>query len=349
MKNILLFLLLISLLSFPVFAGPQSTTYELKEYGFGMGGTQYNDSTTYSLFGNIGEDQNGSTNSTTTFTMNQGLVFTLQTDTQSAPTFTNPGSNYDRLKFVINQTGTSPIGTDIAYLLQVSTDSSFATNNKYIQADDTLGSSMVWQTYTNWGGSSGQYITGLTNNTFYYIRIKARQGKFTESPWSQSATATTSDPSLTFGINSSTITFDNLNPGNSYTDNTKSTIFTTSTNAYNGYIIYGRDTSALDTTIPNYSAPNSAPTTWSSGAGFGYTTNDSSLSGGTADRFTNGGPKYAGFTTSSPGDPVADHAGPIISPISNENFTISYKVTAATTTNAGRYTSTVLYVVVPTY
>lgn len=84
--------------------------------------------------------------------------------------------------------------------------------------------------------------------------------------------------------------------------------------------------------------------------GFGYTTNDSNLSGGTANRFTAGGPKHAGFTTATPGDPVADHTEVIEDPtVTNEQFTITYRVTASETTTAGAYTNTVIYVVVPTY
>ena len=100
--------------------------------------------------------------------------------------------------------------------------------------------------------------------------------------------------------------------------------------------------------IANYASPNSAPTTWS-GTGFGYSTDDNSLTGGTGDRFTNGGPKFAGFTTSAPGDPVADHSGPVLTEISNENFNISYRVSADQNTSAGTYTTTVIYVVVPEY
>ncbi|MBI1863168.1 hypothetical protein HYS00_03540, partial [Candidatus Microgenomates bacterium] len=93
---------------------------------------------------------------------------------------------------------------------------------------------------------------------------------------------------------------------------------------------------------------NASPTSWS-GVGFGYTTDDSNLTGGTVDRFTNGGPKYAGFGTSAPGDPVADHAGAITTPVSNESFTISYRVTGNVLTKAGTYSTTVIYTVVPTY
>ena len=331
---------------FKVFAGPQSTTYELKEFGFGSGGTEGTNSTNYTLFG-IGGEIDADKLDSTSYTTNNGLTFTLQANTPAVPTFTNPGTNYDRLKYVIDDGGNP---TDAQFLLAISKDNFVTTS--YVQADNTVGSSQVWQTYTTWGGASGAYVTGLSENTTYKLKVKARQGNFTESPFSAVASVATSVPSLTFGIDSAAVTFTNLGPSNSYTDSTKTTVLTTSTNAYNGYIIYGRDTAALTSgsnTIANYTSPNSAPTTWS-GIGFGYTTDDSSLSGGTVDRFTNGGPKYAGFGTSSPGDPVADHTAVILTPVSSEVFNISYRVTAdSVTTKPGSYTTTVLYVVVPTY
>ncbi len=331
---------------FPVLAGPTSTTYELKEYGFGSGGTEGTNSTNYSLFGIGGEIDADKLNSTS-YTSENGLTYTLQVNTPAAPTFTNPGTNYDRLKYVIDNGGNP---TDAQFLLAISKDNFVST--QFVQTDNTVGTGQVWQTYAQWGGASGAYVTGLLENTSYSLKVKARQGNYTESPYSAVASVSTSVPSLTFGIDSAAVTFTNLGPGNSYTDTTKSTVLTTSTNAYNGYIIYGRDTAVLTSganTIVNFASPNSAPTVWS-GIGFGYTTDDNNLSGGTADRFTNGGAKYAGFGTSTPGDPVADHTATILTPVSNEVFNITYRVTAdSVTTLPGTYTTTVVYVVVPTY
>jgi len=101
------------------------------------------------------------------------------------------------------------------------------------------------------------------------------------------------------------------------------------------------------TTIADFASANSSPSSWS-GTGFGYTTSDNDLTGGTNTRFGSG-TNYAGFTTASPGDPVADHAGPVLSAISNEAFTITYRVTTTSSKKAGKYTTTVLYNVVPQY
>lgn len=327
-------------------AGPESTNYELVEYGFGSGGTASSSSTNYSMNALMGEQT--ASQSSTNYSVESGLNFTQQANVPPAPTFTNPSNNYDRLKIVINEGGNP---SDTTYAIAISTDN-FATT-QYVQDDGTIGntlSSEDWQTYTDWGGATGTWITGLSQSTTYTVKVKAEQGTYTETGWGPTTSADTTDPSLTFSVSSDSITFNNLNAGNSWTDSTQSTTVTTSTNAYNGYVVYGSVTQPLTfnaTTIANYASPNSAPTTWS-GTGFGYTTNDNDLTGGTADRFDNA-TKYAGFGTTAPGDPVADHAGPVVTPIVDEEFIISYRVTVANTQTAGPYTSTILYIVVPEY
>ena len=329
---------------------PSSTNFKIQEYNFGSGGTASASSSNFSMFGIAGQVEFGRPFSAN-FKAGTGLTYTMKASVSAAPTFTNPSNNYDRLKFTLT-TGNNP--SDYKYAIAISTDN-FATDTRYIKSDNTIGTTLTnadFQTYTTWGGASGAYVTGLIQNTTYTIKVETRQGSYTEAEYGPTAQAATTTPSLTFSVNSSTLTFNNLNSGNAYTDSTKSTIVTTSTNAYNGYVVNARSTGPLTAsgfgTIADYGSPNSTPTIWA-GTGFGYTTNDSSLTGGTADRFTNGGPKYAGFTTSSPGDPVADHPGPVTTAISNENFTISYNVVTTQTQPAARYSTTVLYIVVPTY
>ncbi len=346
-------LLICSILAQSASAGPTSTNYELKDYAFGGGGTATSSSTNYSIFGVAGEVEFGKPGSAN-YKAGTGLIYTLQANVPPAPTWTNPATNYDRLKLVI-QTGGNP--TDALYAVAIS-DDSFVTT-QYVKSDFTIGSTLSlsdWLPYntgaTNWGGTAGKFIRTLKTGTTYQVKVAAKRGNFTETGFGPTASAATSNPSLTFGISSSTLTFNNLNPANSFTDNTKTTVLTTSTNAFNGYITYGRETAVLtsgSSTIPDFASPNSAPTVWS-GTGFGYTTDDNNLSGGAADRFTNGGPKHAGFTTSAPGDPVADHTAVIEDPtVTSEQFTITYRVTAQDTTAPGAYTNTVIYVVVPTY
>lgn len=350
MRKLLSAILLITLLALPpsVFAGPESETYELVEYGFGSGSTASSSAGQYALSGILGEVDVGSPSSES-YNLRAGLIFTHMANVPPAPTLTNPSTNYERLQIVINEGGNP---SDTKYAVAI-TDDNWATT-RWVQSDATIGTALGaedYLTYAGWGSASGTVITGLKQSTTYKARVKAIQGSFTESGLGPEAQATTSEPSLTFGVDAQSVTFSNLNAGNSYTDSSQSTILTTSTNAYNGYIINARTTGLLTSggnTIPAFSGTNASPASWT-GTGFGYTTDDSSLTGGTANRFTNGGPKYAGFTTASPGDPVADHEGPVTTPISNEQFTVSYRVTANETQRSGTYATTVLYIVVPEY
>lgn len=351
MKPVLILFSILSVIFFvpaQLLAGPSNASYELVEYGFGNGGTKNSTNGTFRLNAVAGE-QNGGLGSNGTYKIGDGLIFTHLANVPPAPTFSNPSSNYDRLRFILNQGGNP---SDAEYAIAISTDN-FTTTN-YVQNDNTIGSvlgSEDWQTYSAWGSGSGEYITGLTSSTTYKIKVMARQGDFTQTGYGPEASSATVDPTLTFSVSANSITFDNLNSGNSYTDSSKSTVLTTSTNAYNGYIVYAHETAPLtssSTTIANYAGTNSTPTSWT-GTGFGYTTDDANLSGGTANRFTSGGPNYAGFVTSLPGDPVADHAGPVTTAISNEVFNIGYRVTVPSTQNAGTYTTRIIYIVVPTF
>jgi hypothetical protein len=325
---------------------PSSAHFQIQSYSFGSGSTN-SASTNYGLNGVAGEVEFGQPGSSN-YQIGSGLTYMMKANVPGAPTLSTPNNNYDRILFVISTSGNP---TDTTYALQISTSSDFSTGVNYINSDGTFSPTLTtgnFQTYTAWGGASGTYVTGLTNSTTYYIRAKARQGDFTESEWGPSASKTTNDPALTFTINNPAITFNNLNAGNSYTDSSQSDIITTTSNAINGYVVYGYETQSLtDTTgdhISDYSSPNSAPTSWS-GLGFGYTTSDTTLSGtGGANRFNNG-TYYAGFGTTAPGDPVDDNTGPV----TNDAQTLSYRVTANSSTPAGTYKNTVIYTIVPSY
>jgi len=325
---------------------PTSTHYQIQNYSFGSGSTN-SASTNFGLNGVAGEVEFGQPFSSS-YQLGSGLTYMMKANVPGAPTLATPNNSYDRILFIIN---TSNNPSDTTYALQISTSSDFSTGVNYIKQDGTVGSSLTtadYLTYAGWGGASGSYVTGLTSGTTYYIRTKARQGDFTESEYGPTASITTQTPALTFTIDNPAITFNNLNSGNSYTDSTQSDTLTTTTNAINGYTIYGRETQALTTTgggtISDYLSPNSAPTAWS-GLGFGYTTSDTTLGGsGGANRFNNG-TDYAGFGTSVPGDPVDDNTGPV----SGDAKTVSYRVTVNNATPAGTYRNTIIYTIVPTY
>lgn len=123
---------------------------------------------------------------------------------------------------------------------------------------------------------------------------------------------------------------------------------TITTNSGSGYTIYMRYTAAPSSganSIDDHTGSNGTPTTMSAGTeAFGYTTNDATLGTGTADRFTNGGPKYAAFTTSNA--EVAYSA----SAVTSQTTRFGYAVGVSGTTPAGNYgSSTVIITAVPAY
>jgi hypothetical protein len=330
-------------------ASPQSTTYKLIEYGFGSGGSTNSASTNYGLYANTGEVSIGLPGSST-YKAGLGLIFTLTANTPAVPTLSIPAGNYDRIKIVID-TGSNPI--DATYAIAISTDN-FANDIRYVKSDKSVSTTQAagdFLSYSGWGGASGTFIWGLNYNTAYYIKVKARQGNFTDSPYSLAANITTGNPTLSFGLDTSSITFSNLNSGNSYTDSSRQTILTTSTNAYNGYIVYANENQSLTysgKTIADYNSSNETPTTWS-GTGFGYNSSDVSLDTGPglANRFV--GSKYAGFQILSQ-DPVVDHTAIVDNTaISIESFIISYRVTTPSTQEGGSYTNSIIYTIVPIY
>ncbi len=215
----------------PQQAGPQSTTYEIKSYEFGSGGISGDTSTTYSLFGNSGQVDGTSLNSTT-YTNQPGLTYLLTTNVPGSPTVSN-NSNlyYNKLSVTLN---TSNNPSDTVYAIKV-----VSSGTQYIQADNTLGVSPVWQTNTTWG-ASGFTVIGLTPGTGYTISVSARQGAYTQSAFGPSTTVSTANPTVSFSLNSNALTFPNLDPGT--VKNSTSTITTTvSTNGVGGVTIYAYD------------------------------------------------------------------------------------------------------------
>lgn len=122
------------------------------------------------------------------------------------------------------------------------------------------------------------------------------------------------------------------------------------TNASGGYVIYLRHTQQLTNvasdTIANHTGTNGSPTAFSAAGteGWGYTTDDDTLTGGTADRFTNGGIFWAGFSTSN--NPVVDNTA---ATAGSETTRVGHQVGIANSTPAGDYDTTMVYTIVATY
>ncbi|MEI6569376.1 MAG: LamG-like jellyroll fold domain-containing protein, partial [Verrucomicrobiota bacterium] len=94
----------------------------------------------------------------------------------------NENGNPATTEFCINETGTA----------------------KYVQADGTLDATAVWQSTTAWGTKT---ITGLSVNTSYTFKVKAKNGANVETVYSGTATLQTlSNVPLTPTVNNATTT-----------------------------------------------------------------------------------------------------------------------------------------------
>jgi hypothetical protein len=187
-------------------AMPASTTYEIRDYGFGSGGSDVANSSTYSSIGLTGEVSSTQLGGTA-YDLGPGLLYAQQTNTPAAPTLTNPSNYYNRLQIVLD-TGSNP--SDTTFAIAVSSDNFVTTN--YLQADGTLGATAVYRTYTAWGGASGAAIIGLQPGTTYKAKVKAVQTKYTESGYSAEASASTSQSQLSFDIDISVTDSDTAAP-----------------------------------------------------------------------------------------------------------------------------------------
>lgn len=179
---------------------PATTNYQLNSYGFGSGGTANSGTATYSLEGMAGE-VGGIKTTTVTYGAKPGFIETQQANLPKLSNLhNNGGAFYNKLRFIIDQQGNPG---DALYALSISTDN-FSSDIRYVKSDNTVGTSLSlsdYQSYATWGGATGGDIIGLNAGTTYYVRVKATQGKFTESDWGPiSSAATSTNPSITFSV-----------------------------------------------------------------------------------------------------------------------------------------------------
>lgn len=194
-------------MGFFLFAFPASTNYQLEGYGFGAGGEDNMTSANYAsdaITGEVSDDQLTGAN----YNLGAGLSFEIMANVPPAPTFTNPSNYYNKLNLILN-TGGNP--TDTKFAIAISSDNFVTTN--YVQSDNTVGATLGiedYQTYAAWGGATGFDIIGLAPSTTYKVKIKAFQGKFSESGYGPTATAATVSSQLSFSLSTNTINFGSL-------------------------------------------------------------------------------------------------------------------------------------------
>jgi hypothetical protein len=368
-RNKLTLMIVSCLLLIPAVALAQtmtSTDYQLEGSTFDGGG-QSSSSTDYSSRDSIGDIETGNSSSTD-YKNPSGFQPGAYPGIPATPTLTNTGGTlYNSLDFVVATGGGQQ--SDTTYAIAISSDDFVTTY--YIQTDDTLGSSEAWQTHSGWNSGTGERVTGLSPSTTYKIKVKASYGSGSgaddfESGFSQTASATTAAPSLTFaiaGISSGTaiagvtttvtstasaIGYGSLTVGDG-SPNIAAQRLTVTTNATGGYTATVRQdadlTSSSGDTIAPVSGTNASPAAFPTGftnGRLGYHTTDSSLCTGTAGRFS-ANDTYSRLETTPYEVACATGA------VSAEQTDIVYKLVIGTLQEAGNYTNVVTYIATATY
>lgn len=282
-------------------AAPSSSNFILRNYEIGSGGVSNATSGNYKLNG-VSGTQTGDTQSSATYTIDNGLSNSQTANVPLTPTLTNPNQYYNRLRIQLNP-GQDP--SDTKYLIAISSDNFVTTN--YVQADNTIGPSNAitnYQTYTAWGGASGTTILNLSKSTAYQVKVKAMQGNHTNTGYSPTASASTVAPSLIviLSITSSNtppfpLNFPSLTPGTvaSASDDIE---FVLTSNALNGGNVYIKSNNAgLSSTLASNTISSTTADLASALSGYGaQVTSVSQL---------NGGP----FTSESPYNGTSDNVG----------------------------------------
>jgi hypothetical protein len=230
-------------------------------------------------------------------------------------------------------------------------DESGAATDPY---EYSIGTTQGGTDVKGWTALTGEDLeetaTSLTLQTseVYYFNVRA-----TDNAGNQAVVSSDGQmvlPTLSFTASPTTLSFANLNSGNSYTD-TKDTTLSTETNAYNGYAVRAWAFTPLQTSgggfsIPWHNGDWNAPAT--AGAGYGYSSSDADIADIGSDVFDFlGTPKYAPFVSSAPGNIIADRDSPTTG--SPENFTIRHRVQSSASQAAGDYESTIIYIVTAEY
>lgn len=314
-----------------------STNYYIKDASLGGGSTNSSTSTTYKLNAAAGDTQ-GPTTSSATYQTKSGVVQGDQANVPTAPTLSNNGGlYYNKLNFIINIAGNP---TDSTYSVAVSTTSNFTVTN-YVQADGTLNTTPVYQTYAAWGSGVGTLAVGLIPNTAYWFKVNAIQGKFSASGYGPSATTSTASTTLSYSLSPNSLNLGSLLSGSVVSSSTIS--FTYATNAANGGNIYmaGATTGLVSASSSNYSINVSPPSgdlsVLSSGFGLQALTASAPL---TMQSPYNGTSNVAGSIYTS-FQPVFSASAPVTGGTATAKFIAKSSIT---TPSAIDYTDTITFV-----
>jgi hypothetical protein len=253
-----------------------SPSYQLQSYGINGAASNSAASASYRLESATGQVQSG-TSTSTTYSGKSGSIQAQQASVPPAPMLSNGNATYYNKLGLILATGGNP--SDTVYAVAISPNS-FATTY-YVQADGSLSTTPLFQTYTQWGGSSGTTIINLTSGTTYQVKVSAMQGTFTNTAYGPIAMSTTASPSLSFSISPSSITIPSLLSGTVVTSSAMTSGFATNAN-YGGSIYVADSTAGLRSASRSVTISSVSTTLSSATHGYG-------IRGSTVSQ-TSGGP-----------------------------------------------------------
>jgi len=219
---------------------------------------------------------------------------------------------------------------DAEYAIAMSDDN--WTTTRYIQADNTLGNTMVWQTYASWGNGAGETVTGLEAATEYKMKAKARHGDFTETDWSSETSATTSPLSLSFSIDKTWIDLGTLIPNQV---SSGSHLLTVITNGEGGFVTTIQEDGNLRLGDGLGDIADVTDGAVSMGEEYGVRTSGSA-EGQMSDQ---------DYAITSNLQTIASSTGPVDPSV----VTVTYKAVIDATTVAGKYSHIVTYICTTTF
>jgi len=283
---------------------PTSSNYVLQTYDFGSGAGS-GSSSNYHLNGTAGQVSGNL--SSASYKLPAAIQASSTVGVPPAPAFTNPDSSYDRLKIVINNGGAA---SDTKFAIAISDDN--FTTTKYVKADQTIGTSFTvanYQTYAAWGGASGIFILSLANNTNYSVKVAALQGSHTGSAFGPVASASTSMPSVTFGLSTSLTgtppfvsTFSSLASGSVTSANATITASITANAENGGQILVRSQNGGLVSSTAGYTLTSATTDLASAPKGYGAQISATSQASGgpvvSSSPFNGGGNNIGALSTS---------------------------------------------------
>jgi hypothetical protein len=262
--------------------------------------------------------------------------------------------------------------TDNAFLVVVTTPSSQATQDMFLNFTGVTNPSTVNTTYyartTTYSDTGSTIIDGPTSTAFAVLDTSSIAVSATvDSNFAFSVAGVSTGGNFNGGTGNvnvtstaTTIPFGNLVSG---TAKVAAHDVTISTNASNGYTVTASHSATAQSGTPplvsgstnnidTFTGTNGTPTTWSAPGGttantntgfFGYSTEDATLCTGTAARFTSGGAKWAGSSTTG-GEVICNATG-----ITSQTTRVGWQAEVNSIQPAGAYTGTVVLVATPTY